>query len=245
MFGQQARRRRTLRTATALGAGVVVVFGLTGCTEGSCASNNPIVSFLYCRAEADSHSAPPGSTGPVSPESAPPPRSLSVVASARLFSARLNARAVQGHPGVLQQHGAVQSVRGMIVAGRFNGSLAHVRPAPPADALLRRLLRSGYRARLDASLNMQTSRGVTKMLALATITRRSQACLRITIVEQPGRRPAGTFRVLGGTGDVTRLSAAGTFSFKRGGASMATGRVRSQLVAARGLPRACAALGRT
>jgi hypothetical protein len=170
----------------------------------------------------------------------PAPRYLSSVVSAvgRMFSARFDARPLPGHPGVLQQRGAVQSVQGMLVTGRFNGNVVRGRPV---DALVARLLRSGYRARLDASVNARTKRSTTTMLALARLSRRSQACLRITIAERPGGPRAGSFRVLGGTGDASRLSATGTFSF-RPGASTVTGSVKARFASARGLPRGCAAL---
>jgi hypothetical protein len=150
----------------------------------------------------------------------------------------------------MQVRGAVQSVRGMLVTGRFNGRLARVRVRPRAEALLGRLLRAGYRARLDAAFNVRTMKSTTTMLALATIPRGSRngrpalACVRITIVKQPGRKPSGTFRVLGGTGDARRLSATGTFTFTPGPrtASVLTGRVKAQLIRARGLSRPCAVL---
>jgi hypothetical protein len=178
----------------------------------------------------------------------PAPRSLSMVAApsaaVRLFSARLDARPVPGHPGQVQRRGVVQSLRGMLVTGRFNGKLARARPVPRAEALLGKLLRAGYRARVDASVNARTRRSTTTMLALATITRGSVACLRITIAEGPGRKPSGSFSVLGGTGAVTRLSATGTFGFTPGQRtpSTLTGRVKARLSGPRGLPRACVAL---
>jgi hypothetical protein len=178
------------------------------------------------------------------------PRHLSRVASARReaaarrFSARLDARPVPGQPGRLQQRGAVQSLRGMLVTGRFNGRLARVRPVPRAEALMARLLRAGYRARVDASVNARTRKSTTTMLAVATVSRSARACLQITIAERPGRKPSGTFRVLGGTGAATRLAATGTFGFTPGPVtpSTLTGKVKAWLTGARGLPRACAGL---
>jgi hypothetical protein len=160
----------------------------------------------------------------------------------RSFSARLDARPVPGRPGVLQQRGSVQSLRGMLVTGRFTGGLARVRPVPPAEALVGRLLHAGYRANIDATVNTRTRRSTTTMLALATIGRRSQACLRITIAERPGRAPSGGFRVVGGTGDAARLAATGTFAFTPGGTPTLSGSVKARLAGQRGLPRACTAL---
>jgi hypothetical protein len=238
MRGQRARRRIG-RTATSLAGAFVVVFALTGCgPERLCGpdTHSPIIDFIFCRGGSDSTD----SSGATGPEAS---RHLSSAAPARrLFSARLDARPVPGHAGVPQQRGDVQSVRGMLVTGRFKGTLVRVRPVPPAEALVGRLLRAGYRARLDASVNAKAKTSTTTMLALATMTRRSQACLRITIAERPGRPPMGSFRVLGGSGDATRLSATGTFSFRPGGDSTVTGSVKARLATARGLPRACAAL---
>lgn len=164
----------------------------------------------------------------------------------RPFSARLDVRPVKGQPGQVQIRGAVQTVRGMLVTGRFNGRLARVRPVPRAEAVLGRLLRAGYRARLDVSVDTRARKSTTTMLALATIPRAkgmrpAVACVRITLVDRRGRTPSGTFRVLGGTGDASRLSATGTLTFTPGPhiPAVLAGTVKARLIKARGLPRAC------
>jgi hypothetical protein len=184
------------------------------------------------------------------------PRSLSASAARRptatgsAFTARLAARPVSGRPGRLERRGPVQSLRGTIVTGRFDGRLARSGRASAAEALLAKLLRADFRARLDASVNVRTRTSTTTMLALATFPQRSHraspalACVRITITERPGRTPAGTFRVLGGTGAARALAATGTFAFRPGRHTPSTlaGRVRAQLAGARSLPPACTAL---
>jgi hypothetical protein len=175
---------------------------------------------------------------------------LAVPAPGRQFSARLRARPVRGRPGRVVRRGVVQSLRGMLVSGSFNGRLTRVRRPSPAEKLLATLLRARFRARLDASVDAKRRTGTTTMLALATLRQSSKsgppmlACVRITTAERPGRKPSGNFRVLGGTRAAGRLAARGTFTFRpvRRIPGALAGRVNARLVRAHGLPRACAAL---
>ena len=82
------------------------------------------------------------------------------------------------------------------------------------------------------------------MLALATLRPATVACVRITLVERPGRQPTGSFRVLGGSGAAARLAARGTFTFTPGPRtpSSLAGRVTARFVGARRVPAACAGL---
>src|SRR5712691_5106653 len=60
-------RRRARRAAMCL-TGLAVVLGLAGCSgEGFCGANQ-IISFVFCRADADSSAAPPGYTIPGAPQ---------------------------------------------------------------------------------------------------------------------------------------------------------------------------------
>src|SRR5262249_51764483 len=107
--------------------------------------------------------------------------------------------------------------------------------------------RADYRATVDASFDAKTSHGTVSMLALATFRKlpRERACVRITIVDRPGRVRYGSFRVLGGTGAAARLGARGTFSYVPGPApaTRVSGKATATLLPPRRLPRACAALG--
>ena len=62
------------------------------------------------------------------------------------------------------------------------------------------------------------------------------ACLGITLSDAPGRKPRGTFKVVGGS----RLTAEGRFRLAAG--ARVSGTVRARLGRARALPRACAML---
>jgi hypothetical protein len=162
------------------------------------------------------------------------PRSLAAAAApaaARPFSASLNAKPVPGRPGRYLVRGTVQSLKGTLAKGSFNGRLT--KPATAAERLLSTLLHAGYTARIDASLNLRTRKTSSTMLALATF-KHGSACLEISLANGKG-----SFRVLGGTGQASRLAATGTF---RATQVRLTGTAKAHLVAARGFPRACASL---
>jgi PKD domain len=165
---------------------------------------------------------------------------------ARRFSLRLSGRAVPGRAGRTVRRGNVASVRGMTFAGRFRGRVVRPRHATRAESLLAQLLRAGYRARLDTTVDTKSGTSKTTMLALATFARGSSTavCLRMTITRKQGKKPVGTFRILGGKGAARRLASTGTFTFTPGtrSGSALSGRVKARLARARSLPRACSAL---
>jgi hypothetical protein len=66
------------------------------------------------------------------------------------------------------------------------------------------------------------------------------SCLRITLTDAAGRRPRGTFRVLGGTGAARGLTARGTFGLLPG--SKVRGRLRARSGSPRPLSAACRAI---
>ena len=145
------------------------------------------------------------------------------------FSARLSARPAKGAQVKVERRGRVQRVRGVAATGRFRGRLGAGRNRAPKQ--LRAVLRAPWHGVIDASYNTRTDRRRVKITALA---RRS--CLRITLTDAPGRKPRGTFKVLGGT----RLTAKGRFRLAAG--ARVSGTVRARMGRARALPRACAML---
>jgi PKD repeat protein len=175
---------------------------------------------------------------------------LPATASARGFTASLKTSPVRTHRGLLDRRGAVTSLLDSRVTGTFNGRIARAARASSADVLLGRLLRSSFRARVDASVNARKRTATTTMLVLATLPRASLresfalACVRLTITRHGKQTPKGTFRVLGGTADAATLFAQGTFTYKPGQRTTSTlaGKVNGRLVGARRLTRACAAL---
>jgi hypothetical protein len=146
------------------------------------------------------------------------------------FSARLTAAPAKGARVRIIRRGDVQRVRGVAATGRFQGRLGRGRNRAPKS--LRAVLRAPWRGVIDASVNTRTDRRRVKVTALAR-----GSCLRITLTDAPGRKPRGTFKVLGGS----RLTATGRFRLAAGGRVSGTLRARSGR--ARVLPRACAMLG--
>jgi hypothetical protein len=154
------------------------------------------------------------------------------------FSARLTAKPAPGAKVRIVRRGTVQRVRGVAATGRFNGRLAR-NGRRRAPKLLRAVLRAPWNGKIDAAVNTKTQRRRVNITALAR-TRRGVSCLRIRITDAPGRRPRGTFRVLGGTGAARGLTARGKFGLLPG--SRVSGRVRAISGAPRRLSAACRAI---
>jgi hypothetical protein len=147
------------------------------------------------------------------------------------FTARLTARPAKGARVRVVRRGSVQRVRGAPATGRFQGRLGSGRRRAPKQ--LRAVLRAPWRGVIDASFNRRTDRRRVKVTALAR-----GSCLRITLTDAPGRKPRGTFNVLGGS----RLRATGRFRLAPG--ARVSGTLRARTGPRRALPRACAMLGR-
>jgi hypothetical protein len=146
------------------------------------------------------------------------------------FTARLTAAPAKGVRVRVERRGSVQRVRGVPATGRFEGRLGSGRRRAPKQ--LRAVLRAPWRGVIDASFNRRTDRRRVKITALARGT-----CLRVTLTDAPGRRPRGTFKVLGGS----RLRATGRFRLAPG--ARVSGTLRARTGPRRALPRACAMLG--
>jgi hypothetical protein len=145
------------------------------------------------------------------------------------FSARLSATPTDVSKVRIVRRGNVQRVRGVTATGRFQGRLGKGRKRAPRQ--FRAVLRAPWRGVIDASFNARTDRRRVKVTALAR-----SSCLRITLTDAPGRRPRGTFKVLGGS----RLTAKGRFRLAPG--SRVSGTLRARVGPVRALPRACAML---
>jgi PKD domain-containing protein len=145
------------------------------------------------------------------------------------FSARLSATPTDVSKVRIVRRGNVRRVRGVAATGRFQGRLGNGRKRAPKQ--LRAVLRAPWRGVIDASFNARTDRRRVKITALAR-----GACLRITLTDAPGRKPRGTFKVVGGS----RLTAKGRFRLAAG--ARVSGTVRARLGRARALRGACAML---
>jgi hypothetical protein len=154
------------------------------------------------------------------------------------FRARLTAKQAASAKVRVVRRGNVQRVRGVAATGRFNGRLAK-KGQRRAPKRLRAVLRAPWTGVIDASVNTRTQRRRVKITALARV-RRGASCLRITMTDAPGRRPRGTFRVLGGTGAARGLTARGKFGLLPD--ARVKGRLRARTGAPRALPPACADL---
>ena len=146
------------------------------------------------------------------------------------FTATLTAEPAKDARVRIERRGRVQRVRGVAATGRFQGRLGKGRKRVPKQ--LRAVLRAPWRGVIDASYNTRTDRRRVKITALAR-----HSCLRITLTDAPGRKPRGTFKVVGGS----RLTAKGRFRLAAG--ARVSGTVRARMGPARALPRACAILG--
>ena len=154
------------------------------------------------------------------------------------FRARLTASPAAGAKVRIVRRGNVQRVRGVAATGRFNGRLAK-NGRRRAPRRLRAVLRAPWTGVIDASVNTKTQRRRVKITALAQVPH-GASCLRIAMTDAPGRRPRGTFRVLGGTGSAAGLSARGRFGLLPD--AHVKGRLRSRDAAPRPLPEVCRGL---
>jgi hypothetical protein len=154
------------------------------------------------------------------------------------FRARLSATPAAGAKVRVVRRGNVQRVRGVAATGRFDGRLAK-KGRRRAPKRLRAVLRAPWTGVIDASVNTKTQRRRVKITALARLPRGS-SCLRIAMTDAPGRRPRGTFRVLGGSGSARGVVASGRFGLLPD--ARVRGRLRARTAAPRALPPACAAL---
>jgi len=154
------------------------------------------------------------------------------------FRARLAAKPATGAKIRIVRRGNVQRVRGVAAAGRFNGRLAK-KGRRRAPKRLRAVLRAPWTGVIAASVNTRTQRRRVKITALARVPR-GMSCLRITMTDALGRRPRGTFRVLGGTGAVGGLTARGTFGLLPD--ARVKGRLTARVARPRALPEACRGL---
>jgi hypothetical protein len=153
------------------------------------------------------------------------------------FTARLDAKPAKGAKVRIVRRGHVQRVRDVAATGRFRGKLGKGRRNAPK--LLRAVLRAPWTGSLDASVNTKTQKRRVKVTAVARL-KRGASCLRITLTDAPGRRPRGTFRVLGGTGAARGLTARGTFGLLPD--SKVRGRLRARSGVPHALPAACRAM---
>jgi len=154
------------------------------------------------------------------------------------FSARLSARPANGAKVRVVRRGDVQRVRGVAATGRFQGRLGKGRKRAPK--LLGAVLRAPWRGVIDASVNTRTEKRRVKVTAVARLPRGARSCLRIALTDVPGRKPRGTFRVLGGTGAARGLTAKGRFGLAAG--ARVSGTLRARMGRPWALPGACAML---
>ncbi|MEA2386225.1 MAG: hypothetical protein QOJ22_399, partial [Thermoleophilaceae bacterium] len=167
------------------------------------------------------------------------PGSGRVVAAAKgaRFSARLRGRPLANHFGRKSKRGHVVSRRGLVAVGRFDGRRG-----------LEGFMDGGWLARLDVSSNRRTKRARVRGLVLVTFdgTSDSQACLRFAMVVRKGRKPRGSFRVVGANGQAAGLSGNGalSLSYARDLSARLKGTLRIRRGATKAIPPGCARLAR-
>jgi hypothetical protein len=156
--------------------------------------------------------AGPGEQGSESP----PGRAAQRATPPHAFLAQLSLERITGPRGSRARARRRGTVTGVRVRGRLAGSVLPDSPPtgppllPPPRALSA-LLASPVVARLDISTNRARTRQRIRGVAVATFAGRprGRVCFALRIVNRRGRQPAGSFRILRGTGAGARLRGSG------------------------------------
>jgi hypothetical protein len=160
------------------------------------------------------------------------------------FSAQLKGRPLKKGLGKVRRRGRVSSRNGLIAAGRFSGRALGADPA-----LLGRFGAASWLARLDFTSNRHTHRAGVKGIVLVTFDgdTAAQACVRIGLSARRGRKPRGSFRIIGANGEAAGLTGQGTVGYRsiRGVSARLTGTLLIGTRKAPRIPKRCAALART
>ena len=150
---------------------------------------------------------------------------------------------IAGERGKLRRRGPVREWRGAMALGGLKGRVSG-RPS----SRLTPLLDSRWLSRVNVTANSR--KGSLKLRGLALASTKgaipSQACLRLRFAGRPGRRPTGSFRLLGASGGAGGLAGSGKFRYRvdRKGFARLRGAVRVRGGGRSTIPRACKRLER-
>jgi hypothetical protein len=139
-----------------------------------------------------------------------------------------------------------RSLRGVRVRGRLRGSIIpddSPYGPPTAPSALARFLRSPFVGRIAITTNRGRTRQRITAVALAKL-RPGRVCFTLRLTNRDGRQPAGTLRLLGGTGAGATLRGSGRFRGELRSARVARigGTIRTRGGRSRGLPVRCRGL---